>query len=264
MRLRIPLLLLFLLFGALPSSAQQPAPLRLDLNIPALRLQVYEGGELLRSYPVAVGQPGHDTPTGDFPITRAEWNPWWRPPASEWAREDKVTPPGPSNPMGRVKLHFAPLYFIHGTPKEESIGTPASHGCVRMRNKDVIELARLLHERAAPSVPSSKIDRILANPGTTRRIDFQGSIPLVVRYDPVVVEDGELRIYPDIYGYRAIHGEAVYQALLSAGYDIRSVTMDDVQRLLDRAGEQDGVFVVPVEESFGTVVARAAGGRSGS
>ena len=62
----------------------------------------------------------------------------------EWARGREYTPPGPNNPMGRVKLFFMPLYFIHGTPERESIGTPASHGCVRMKNADIIELFDLV------------------------------------------------------------------------------------------------------------------------
>jgi hypothetical protein len=54
--------------------------------------------------------------------------------------------------MGRVKLHFAPLLYIHGTPEAEALGDPASRGCVRMRNSDVIELTRLVHQYASPRV----------------------------------------------------------------------------------------------------------------
>ncbi|MDR0786486.1 MAG: L,D-transpeptidase, partial [Gemmatimonadota bacterium] len=140
-----------LLAGLLGAPALASAQLRIDLNIPALRLIVWDGEERLVEYPVAVGLPEFPTPTGQYTVDHAEWNPWWNPPTDRpWARGEKPTPPGPNNPMGRVKLFFMPLYFIHGTPAGESIGSPASHGCVRMRNADVVELARLLHERAAP------------------------------------------------------------------------------------------------------------------
>lgn len=134
-----------------PLSAQETPRLRVDLNIPTLRVAVYEGDRLVRSYPVAVGQVGHETPEGTFTISRADWNPSWHPPAREWAKDARVTPPGPNNPMGRVKLFFAPLYYIHGTPDRESLGTRASHGCVRMLNEDAVALGTLLHDRATRS-----------------------------------------------------------------------------------------------------------------
>jgi murein L,D-transpeptidase YcbB/YkuD len=256
MWLRLLILSLAALLPVGPALAQS-APLRVDLNIPALRLVVFEGDKVLRTYPVAVGKPGHDTPTGKFEISRAEWNPWWRPPASEWARGEKVTPPGPNNPMGRVKLFFLPLYFIHGTPDSGSIGTPASHGCVRMRNADVIALGRLLHERAG-GVSSAEIDRILARSGTTRAVPFRSAIELVVRYDPIEVDNGVVRVYPDIYKYNAIHSEAVYQALIRAGYEPGSVKSDDVRRLVTRALAARSSFSVPLEEAFGSELATAA------
>ena len=256
MRFRNLVLTVAALLAASSAGAQQK-PLRVDLNIPALRLTVWEGDEILRSYPVAVGMPGHDTPTGRFAISHAEWNPWWRPPARDWAKDDKITPPGPNNPMGRVKLFFLPYYFFHGTPEAASIGSPASHGCVRMLNKDVIALSRLLHERAAPQVTSATIDRILARPGTTRRVDFKQSIPVTIRYDVETIEDGELRVYPDIDKYNSLHTEAVYQALMAAGYDINRVDRDDVVRLVERGRKSKGTLTIKVEEAFGREVAAA-------
>jgi murein L,D-transpeptidase YcbB/YkuD len=231
-----------------PLASQEPAPLRLDLNIPTLRLVVYEGDRVLRTYGVAVGENKFPTPTGEFEVQSAEWNPWWRPPAREWAAKDKITPPGPTNPMGRVKLFFTNLYYIHGTPDEKSIGSAASHGCVRMRNADVIALARLLHERGA-AAPNLNIDNILKGRKTsTARL--RQAIPLVIRYDPVVVDAGEIRIYPDLYGRRAVHAEGVYQALISAGYDTGGINRADVGALLKRAESRKGVFKVAVADAF--------------
>lgn len=251
--LRSALLSLILLPAlALPARAQE-VPIRLDLNVPELVLRVYEGDRLLRSYPVSVGLPEFPTPTGEFTVERAVWNPWWRPPAREWARNEKVTPPGPHNPMGRVKLYFAPLYFIHGTPDVQNLGSPASHGCVRMKNADVIALATLLHERAGATIPPSRIRSILARQRDTREARFRAPVPLTIRYDPVVVADGEIRVHPDFYGRGVPHAEAVYQALMRAGYDVRRVDRDAVRALLRRAGEAKGkkVFVARVDEALG-------------
>ncbi|MDB4951823.1 MAG: ykuD 4 [Gemmatimonadetes bacterium] len=242
-----------LLLGVRAASAQGDATgLRLELNIPAQRLVLFDGDSAVRRYTVSVGQPGHDTPDGSFTIQRAEWNPWWRPPEGRaWAKDDKVTPPGPENPMGRVKLFFAPYYYLHGTPHEKELGTPASHGCVRMRNTDVIELATILHRRASPTMPASSIPAVLRNYHNTRWVDFRSQVPLTIRYQPVVVEAGVLKIYPDIYKRYALNPEMVYQALLAAGYDPGAVPRDTVRDLLDRSRRARGTFAVPVREAFG-------------
>ncbi len=238
--------------AAAPLAAQSPGELHLELNIPTLQLIVYEGNRVLRTYPVAVGKHDHPTIEGSFAITHAEWNPWWRPPPGRaWTRGREITPPGPNNPMGRVKLFFEPLYFIHGTSEAESIGSAASHGCVRMRNADVIALGRLVQERGGANVSPAEMDRILAQARTTRYVRLSRPIPLVIHYSPVVVQDGELRVYPDLYARRAIHPESVYQALLTAGYDPAAVQRTAVQEVLKRAQAQKGVFRVRLDEVFG-------------
>jgi hypothetical protein len=211
---------------------------------------VYDGDSLLKVYRVSVGLPGHDTLDGEFTIDHAEWNPWWRPPAREWAKDDHVTPPGPDNPMGRVKLFFAPYYYIHGSPHVRDLGRAASHGCVRMMNADVVELARLLHARNGGSVGSAEITRLLAHPSQTRASRIATPVPLTLRYDPIVVTAGELRIYRDVYSRSRVHGEAVVQALIAAGYDAASVDRGDVRRVLARASAATGTYVVKLADAF--------------
>lgn len=237
-----------LLFG-LPLGAQSTG-LRLDLNIPENRLRVLEGDSVIRSYRVSVGTPGHDTPDGEFTVQRAEWNPSWRPPEREWARNDRFTPPGPNNPMGRVKLFFAPYYYLHGTPDTANIGRPASHGCVRMLNRDVIALARLLHTRAEPTVAPSEIDGILRRSSTTRWSTFRAPVPLTIRYEPIVVRNDTLRVYKDLYDRSRLHTEGVIQALLAAGYDLQGFDRAAARRLLARAAGTSGVFTLPVAQAF--------------
>lgn len=239
---------LLLAGGPALAASQAAAPVRLELNIPTQRLVVYEGEQVTARYPVSVGVPGHDTPNGSFTVTHAEWNPWWRPPEREWARGKKVTPPGKDNPMGRVKLFFEPLYFIHGTPDTANLGSPASHGCVRMHNDDVVQLARLLHERAAPSLRPEAIDAVLRDAKTTRRSNFGRPVSFVIRYDRAVVEDGQLRIYPDLYKRGGLHTEAVYQALLAAGHDVRNLPRARVQQVVEKARGAPGRFAIPVAE----------------
>lgn len=240
-----------LALAAAPLHAQDAGELRLSLNIPELVLRVHDGDRVVKTYPVSPGLPGHDTPDGDFTVQRAEWNPWWRPPAREWAKDDRVTPPGPNNPMGRVKLFFAPYYYLHGTPHEKDLGTPASHGCVRMRNTDVIELATLLHQRADATVAVSEIRGILARPSATRNSTFRSPVPLEITYQPVVVRDGELRVYRDVYKRNRIHTEGVIQALMAAGYDVSRLDRAAVNGVVAQARQARGVFRVGIAEALG-------------
>ncbi|HSL69098.1 MAG TPA: L,D-transpeptidase, partial [Longimicrobiales bacterium] len=115
------------------------------------KLRIVEGGEVTRSYGVAVGTRKHPTPTGRYRTGRIEWNPRWVPPPSEWARRFRPRAPGdPRNPMQGVKIYFRePWYFIHGTNDPASIGTAASHGCLRMRVSDAKSLARFISRRGS-------------------------------------------------------------------------------------------------------------------
>jgi len=235
------------------APADAPAPtsaLRIDINIPENRLRVYEADSLVKVYRVSVGLPGHDTPDGEFTIDHAEWNPWWRPPARDWAKDDHVTPPGPNNPMGRVKLFFAPYYYIHGSPHVQDLGRPASHGCVRMMNRDVIELARLIHARNGGSVSDAQITRLLARPSQTTPSRIAVPVPLTLRYDPIVIAGDTLRIYKDVYSRSRVHAEGVIQALIAAGYDPASVDRAEVRRVLARAAAARGTYVVTLDEAF--------------
>src|SRR5438045_5396132 len=97
-------------------QATTDTTLRLDLNIPAYRLDLRTDGRILHSMPVAVGRRDFPTPRGEFAVDYVVWNPSWTPPDKPWARHEKPQPPGPNNWMGRVKLHVAGLVFIHGSP----------------------------------------------------------------------------------------------------------------------------------------------------
>lgn len=149
--------------GAGEARADDSYHLVVDLS--ERRLSVMRDGEAVSSYPVAVGKPEHPTPAGEFRIRRIVWNPRWVPPDARWARGKRPRAPGdPRNPMGRVKMFFRqPDLYIHGTHEEDSLGQAESHGCIRMRNSDVIALARDVMEHGGePRSPGwfrSVIDR---------------------------------------------------------------------------------------------------------
>ncbi len=107
------------------------------------RLYFYLNGKLKKSYPVATGQPAYPTPNGTTFVTWMTKDPTWTPPDSPWAAGAKPVAPGPDNPVG---MRWIGTGFngvgIHGVSASEdySIGSYASHGCIRMYEWDVEQL----------------------------------------------------------------------------------------------------------------------------
>ena len=107
------------------------------------KLRLYKALKFRKSYGVAVGQPAYPTPTGRFAITSKQVNPVWSVPNSPWAGElQGTTVEGGSaaNPLKARWMGIANGVGIHGTGEDYSIGTRASHGCIRMHVADVIDL----------------------------------------------------------------------------------------------------------------------------
>jgi lipoprotein-anchoring transpeptidase ErfK/SrfK len=132
---------------AQPAAAE--APLTLKASVSARMLVVKRGDSTLRTFAVAVGKDEYPTPVGDFRIKKIIWNPSWRPPPdADWARGKTAQGPGePDNPMKVAKIFFRePDYYIHGTGDVESLGSAASHGCLRMNPTEVADLAKIIME----------------------------------------------------------------------------------------------------------------------
>lgn len=122
--------------------------LRLRVDLSDRTLEAMIGDEVIEAYPVSVGKSGHSTPTGQYRIAKVIWNPGWVPPPSRWARGKSAKRPGdPGNPMKRVKMFFRePTYYIHGTGEVDSLGSAASHGCIRMAPDDAEHLGKIVME----------------------------------------------------------------------------------------------------------------------
>ncbi len=125
------------------------SPLVLKANLRGRMLVAQRGDSTLKTYAVAVGQDEYPTPIGTFTIRKIVWNPSWRPPpGADWAKGKTAKDPGdPGNPMKVVKIFFQePDYYIHGTDDVESLGSAASHGCLRMHPQEVADLAKIIME----------------------------------------------------------------------------------------------------------------------
>jgi lipoprotein-anchoring transpeptidase ErfK/SrfK len=123
-------------------SARYPAYIVVDRGSFTLRL--YQHLKLARSYPIAVGMQGLETPPGLWHIQWKQVNPPWYVPHDAWTGSlaGKVIPPGPDDPLKARFMSFNGGAGIHGIDPSEygTIGHTASHGCIRMTIPDVIEL----------------------------------------------------------------------------------------------------------------------------
>lgn len=113
--------------------------IHLVVKLEEKRVYVYQGDSLIKSYPVAIGKIGYETPQGSFNIFSKEVDPVFKN-----YKTGKIIPPGRSNPLGsrwigvwtdgKIQIGF------HGTNRPSSIGKAVSHGCIRMHDRDVMEL----------------------------------------------------------------------------------------------------------------------------
>jgi lipoprotein-anchoring transpeptidase ErfK/SrfK len=121
-------------------AEQYPVLLIADRN--AFKLRLYKKLQLVKEYTVAVGAVGFDTPAGMYHIQNKAVDPTWNVPNSAWAGDlaGKSIPPGPDNPLKARWMGIFDGAGIHGTDETYSLGSAASHGCLRMAIPDVIEL----------------------------------------------------------------------------------------------------------------------------
>lgn len=233
--------------AAVAQVAQQPdTGLVFDLNLPAYRLEARRGSEVLATVAVAIGQRQHPTPRGRFRISSITWNPWWYPPPFPWAVNDTITPPCPANPVGRVKIQFATLHFLHGTPAPRSIGSAASHGCVRVHNDDALALAALLVRTALPDSAAAAA-RHAAGTNTVRMV-LPAPVPFISRYDLAEVRRGELVLHPDPYARApatTTRRRLAQRALATAGFDTTITNRARLDQLI--ATSRRGTVSLPLD-----------------
>ena len=122
-------------------AAEYPVVVTIDRG--GFRLSLFKSLKRVRVYPIAVGQAGLETPAGLYKIQNKAVNPAWHVPSSDWAGAlaGTVIPGGAAN--NPIKSRWLGVYDgvgVHGTDARGSIGSTASHGCIRMLIEDVEKL----------------------------------------------------------------------------------------------------------------------------
>lgn len=169
--------------STMAAPAERPAAdMRIEVDVAARELHVYRGGQRTSTHPVAVGTSEWPTRPGDWSISQVVWNPEWIPPDEAWAKDAERKAPGaPDNPLGRAQLVYDPPRTIHGTNEPASIGRAVSHGSIRMRDEDIVRLAREVMEVAGVGKDDAWFRSVEQNRTEKQIVDLPQVVPIRVR-----------------------------------------------------------------------------------
>ena len=231
-------------------AANQP-DIRLTLNVPSFRLTLWQNGKEVKSYYVGVGMKEHPLYIGDREVNELIWNPAWIPPASDWVLGIKGVSPGevikasdPRNPLGKMKIPLGDRYLIHQAAKPSDLGNLVSHGCVRMLRSDIYDLAeKIVAARNAPVSPK----RIEAAKHSLRTLVVQldEPVPVDINYDTLVVEQGVLHVYPDVYAQGTNRPAKLRAELQAANVDASNLSEKTLKQIFSKVTRHTQ-FVVEV------------------
>lgn len=156
---------------------------RVEVSLSARQVSLYRGGERVATFRIGVGQPDWPVKTGEWSIYQIDFNPDWTPPQDEkWSKDREYKEPGhPDNPMGRVRMRYDPPRSIHGTDDEESIGRAESHGSIRIKNEDGMELARLIMQASGESKSDNWWTSVRENESEMVTVKLSNPVPIRVR-----------------------------------------------------------------------------------
>ena len=220
----------------LPGPNAVPTDTRVVVNIPAFRMDLFQDGSLVKSYKVGIGYPEFPLPMGLRRASQIIFNPTWTPPDSPWVAKMKNVTAGETvkggdkdNPLGPIKIPIGLPSLIHGGKSPAKIGKFASHGCVGLTNEQVKDFALLLGRASNTNdISEQSIASYLKNKERTQTVKLNQAVPVELRYETIVLEDGKLHIYKDVYAQDTNTEENLRQVL--AAHGVRFEDLSEQQR----------------------------------
>ena len=218
-----------------------PTDTRIVVNAPAYRMDVFENGQLVKTYKIGIGYPEFPLPTGMRSARTIIFNPTWTPPDEPWVESptskvkvgEKVDAGSPLNPLGLVKIPIGSPSLIHGGKSPAKLGGFASHGCVGLTNPQVQDVARMMAKIGGAQLTDEDVTTYAKNRKETKELKLDRPVPVELRYETIVVEDGKLYIYRDVYD-RDTNTEANLRAVLQAnGVSFDSLSETERAQVLD-------------------------------
>jgi hypothetical protein len=240
--------------GTIEKAALTPGDgnLRITVNVPSFQMTLWQNGKEVKTYPIGVGLKEYPIYVGFREASAVIWNPAWIPPDSDWVHTSKtvkageiIPPTDARNPLGKMKIPLGYGYLIHQAKGADDLGSLVSHGCVRVMQADLYDLADKII--AARELAVSKEE--IAEARQTKKTfvaELEPIIPVEITYDTIVVEAGKLRIYPDVYERKTNTVENLRAELKSSGINAASLDDATLKKMLERAVAKKQ-FVVSVK-----------------
>jgi lipoprotein-anchoring transpeptidase ErfK/SrfK len=219
-----------------------PKDTRIVVNIPAFRMDIFRQGSLLKSYKIGIGYPQFPLPTGFRKAEMIIFNPTWTQPNESWASNPgEVVPAGASgNPLGPIKVPIGGANLIHGGKDLWKIGTFASHGCVGLTNGQVKDFAKVLAEATDTELKEDTMARYLKRRSLTQVVKLARLVPVELRYETIVIEDGKLHIYRDVYNKKGNTEENLRAVFEVNGLNFDAVGSEEKARMLEALDVMSG------------------------
>ena len=216
----------------LPGPNAVPTDTRVVVNIPAFRMDLFQDGSLVKSYKVGIGYPEFPLPQGLRKAQTIIFNPTWTPPDSPWVAKMKNVTPGETvaagdkdNPLGPIKIPIGLPSLIHGGKSPAKIGKFASHGCVGLTTPQVKDFAAQLAKASNTNEVSDKtINTYLQDKERTQTVKLNQTVPVELRYETIVLEDGKLHIYKDVYAQDTNTEENLRRVLEAHGVKLEDLS----------------------------------------
>ncbi|HWW76278.1 MAG TPA: L,D-transpeptidase family protein [Pyrinomonadaceae bacterium] len=188
--------------SAQPNSV--PTDTRIVVNAPAYRMDVFQNGKLVKTYKVGIGYPEFPLPQGMRKADTIIFNPTWTPPDEPWVKGKfepgkKVEAGSKDNPLGPIKIPIGLPSLIHGGKNPAKLGGFASHGCVGLTSPQVQDFAVVLAGLGGAQLTPEDVAGYAKEKEETKQVKLSSAVPVELRYETIVVEDGRLHIYRDVY-----------------------------------------------------------------
>lgn len=215
--------------------------IRLTLNIPSFQLTFWQSGYEIAMYHVGVGKIDFPVPVSLRNATSIEFNPVWIPPSSDWIEKSStvkageiVEPTDPRNPLGKIKIPLGYGYLLHQAKGPQDLGDLVSHGCIRVMQKDLYAIAEMIAAARSLNISPEQIAATKRNKKTVL-VPLETPVIVEITYDTIVVENGRLNVYPDVYQKKMNTIENVRSELRTSGIDDSLVTDKEITRIISLA-----------------------------
>jgi hypothetical protein len=212
-----------------------PRDTRVIVNIPAFRMDVFQDGTLLRSYKIGIGYQQYPLPTGFRKAEQIIFNPTWTQPNEPWASDPGgITPAGAAgNPLGPIKVPIGGANLIHGGKSLAKIGTFASHGCVGLTNDEVRDFVRTLADASRIELTDDTMAGYLKRRTRTQVVKIPKAVPVELRYETIVIQNGQLHVYRDVYNKNTNTEENLRAAFDASGVSFDKLSEEEKTQALD-------------------------------